>query len=229
MKKAKHPQCSTCPVQRKICVFEDGQGPQSCPTKNMADAVAAAADRYADPETAAFARAASVQEAECYLDRHKRPLKVVPIKTRVEEIVEFAGRMGYKRLGVAFCGGVAGEASLLTGILEYHGFEVVSVMCKVGRVSKADIGITDEESISGDRNEVMCNPIAQAEVLNRAGTDFNIMIGLCVGHDSLFLKHAEAYTTVFAVKDRVLGHNPMAALYLSKSYYRRVQEDYYKP
>ena len=70
----------------------------------------------------------------------------------------------------------------------------------------------------------MCNPIAQARLLNDAKTDFNIMLGLCIGHDSLFLKHVEGLTTVFAVKDRVTGHNPMVALYTSESYYRRLKK-----
>ena len=54
----------------------------------------------------------------------------------------------------------------------------------------------------------MCNPIGQAVFLNKAGTQLNVILGLCVGHDSLFIKHAEAPVTVFAVKDRVLAHNP---------------------
>jgi uncharacterized metal-binding protein len=69
----------------------------------------------------------------------------------------------------------------------------------------------------------MCNPISQAAIMNAQGCDFNIAMGLCVGHDSLFLKHADAPTTVFAVKDRLLGHNPLAALYQSRQYYRRLR------
>jgi len=68
----------------------------------------------------------------------------------------------------------------------------------------------------------MCIPIFQAEVLNSEKTEFNIVLGLCVGHDSLFFKHAEAYTTVLAVKDRVTGHNPLAAIYQASSYYRKI-------
>jgi uncharacterized metal-binding protein len=60
--------------------------------------------------------------------------------------------------------------------------------------------------------------------LNEEKTDFNILLGLCVGHDSLFFKHADAYTTVLAVKDRVTGHNPLAAVYLHNSYYRKLDE-----
>jgi uncharacterized metal-binding protein len=68
----------------------------------------------------------------------------------------------------------------------------------------------------------MCNPITQAEILNQAKTDFNILMGLCVGHDSLFLKHSKALSTVLVTKDRVLGHNPVAALYGVKVYFQRL-------
>lgn len=224
MENKNNPVCSICSIKEKICLSESGKGPKNCPTISMSETIESALKRYDDPETAKFARAASIQEAECYLDRHSRPFKVIPVKTRVEEIAEFARRMEYQRLGLAFCGGVMNEASLLNDILQNNGFEVVSVVCKVGRIAKERIGLTAEEKILHDQFEVMCNPIGQAEILNKAATDFNIMMGLCVGHDALFLKHVTAYTTVFAAKDRVLGHNPMAALYLSKSYYRRLYQ-----
>ena len=66
----------------------------------------------------------------------------------------------------------------------------------------------------------MCNPIEQAAFLNKAQTELNILFGLCVGHDSLFIKYSNAPITVFAVKDRVLAHNPLGAIYLSDSYYK---------
>ncbi|KPK21756.1 MAG: metal-binding protein, partial [Dehalococcoidia bacterium SM23_28_1] len=95
--------------------------------------------------------------------------------------------------------------------------------CKAGGIPKEEIGVKDEEKIIPGTYESMCNPISQAEILNEEGCDFNIAMGLCVGHDSLFLKHANAPTTVFAVKDRLLGHNPLAALYQSRQYYRRLR------
>jgi uncharacterized metal-binding protein len=71
--------------------------------------------------------------------------------------------------------------------------------------------------------EPMCNPIAQAEVLNAEQVDLAVMLGLCVGHDTLFIKYCRVPCTVLAVKDRVLGHNPLAALYLSTGpYYGRL-------
>ena len=46
-----------------------------------------------------------------------------------------------------------------------------------------------------------------------------MVIGLCVGHDSLFMKYSDALTTTLITKDRVTGHNPDAALYTAKTYY----------
>ena len=132
--------------------------------------------------------------------------------------------MGYRRLGVAFCVGLRNEAKLLDEILVRRGFEVVSVCCQVGGVSKESVGISEEQKIAGPGNwETMCNPVAQAMLLNDAATEFNIAVGLCVGHDSLFFKYSSAPVTVLIAKDRVLGHNPAAGLYLSKSYYRKLR------
>ena len=77
----------------------------------------------------------------------------------------------------------------------------------------------------GCGHESMCNPIMQAKVLEQQGTDFNIVIGLCVGHDTLFLRHTHAPTTVMIVKDRVLAHNPAAALYTANTMYSRFQKE----
>ena len=70
----------------------------------------------------------------------------------------------------------------------------------------------------------MCNPIGQAMLLNEAATGLNVVIGLCVGHDSLFFRNSAAPATVLVAKDRVTGHNPVAALYTSHSYYKRLKE-----
>ena len=224
MSSKKDPACSDCSVQEKICLSETGKGPKNCPTINMEETLKSALKRYEDPGTSRFAQEALKQDAECYLGRLERPFKVTAFKTRVEETIEFARRMGYHKIGLAFCAGVGDEASLFSTILKNNGFTVTSVMCKVGRVAKEKIGLTEEDKILKGYFEVICNPIAQAEILNQSATELNIMMGLCVGHDALFLKYVTAYTTIFATKDRALGHNPMAALYLSNSYYRRLSE-----
>ena len=138
----------------------------------------------------------------------------------MRETIEFAKKMGYKKLGIAFCNGLKKEAQILAQLLRKNGFEVESVVCKAGGVDKSYVGLTDEAKLCGGGFEAMCNPIAQAKVLNAEGTEFNILLGLCVGHDSLFLKYSDALCTVFAVKDRLMGHNPLAAIYTMDSYYK---------
>ncbi len=69
----------------------------------------------------------------------------------------------------------------------------------------------------------MCNPIGQALVLNKEKTDLNIILGLCIGHDILFTQHSAAPVTTLAVKDRVLAHNPLGALY-SGYYLKKLRE-----
>ena len=113
-----------------------------------------------------------------------------PTKPRVQEICEFAHKMGYKRLGIAFCAGLHPEAKIATRIFEAQGFEVVSAVCKVGAVPKEELGLSEQEKVRQGGFESMCNPIGQAFVLNQAQTDFNVLIGLCVGHDSMFFKYS---------------------------------------
>ena len=216
--------CAKCSVVEKLCRSKNGKGPSWCPTKKETKSLEEALKKYDDPELKNFARMASVQEGSCYALRDAKPFVMIPTKSRVDELIEFSQRMGYKKLGMAFCGGLSHEASILSEILEKHGFEVIAVSCKVGGVPKERIGVKDEEKIKIGEFEPMCNPITQAKILNQAKTDFNIMLGLCIGHDSLFLKFIEGLTTVFAVKDRVTGHNPMAALYTSRSYYQRLMK-----
>jgi len=218
-KKLSH--CANCYIkyEEKGCIKKEGKSPQFCPTANEKEAIERTKVQYAKPEIRKFARMASIQEGEGYGNRGQKNSVTRPVKSRIEEIIEFAHRMKYNRLGLAFCIGLRYEANITTKILEKEGFEVVSVVCKVGCIDKGDIGIQDNQKISIGSFESMCNPIAQAEILNEAETEFNIILGLCVGHDSLFIKYSKAPTTVFAVKDRLLGHNPLAAIYSSNSYY----------
>ncbi len=144
-------------------------------------------------------------------------------ETRVEEIMSFARRIGAQRLGVAHCVGLAREASLFEDILKAHGFEVHTICCKVGSTPKEQVGLKDEEKVHPGQYEAVCSPVAQAKLLNRLGTQLNVLVGLCVGHDSLFFRYSDAPVTVLVAKDRVTGHNPVAALYTSHSYYSRLK------
>jgi uncharacterized metal-binding protein len=218
------PTCASCPhpASEMICMEDSGSSHKGCPTMSGKDLLEKANSHYTNQDTHDFAKQASIQEASCYVNRHERPYVMQPTKTRLQEIMEFAGRMGYSRLGLAFCVGLKKEAAIVEDLLKKQGFYVVSVCCKAGRTSKDLIDIEDKDRIYQGTDESMCNPIFQAHLLNDKNTDFNLLLGLCVGHDSLFFKHADAHTTVLAVKDRVTGHNPLAAIYLSESYYRKL-------
>ncbi len=215
-------QCAICGHKERACVDQEGRGPEFCPTLAAPELMARVKAEYANPETLAFAKAASIQESVCYANRQVRPYVLHPVKPRVQEVVEFAQRMGYSRIGVAFCTGLRQEARILHDILTAQGFEVVSAVCKVGAVPKEELGVDDQDKIRRGRFESMCSPIGQATILNEAGCHFNVLLGLCVGHDSLFFRHAQAPTTVLVAKDRVTGHNPAAALYTAHSYYARL-------
>jgi uncharacterized metal-binding protein len=166
---------------------------------------------YEDPETRRIAQVSALVESEGYCKW-----------TRVEEICAFARKMGFKKIGIATCISFVDLAHTLSGILESHGFEVASVACKNGGVPKERIGLRDEDKIRPGQHESMCNPISQAELLNRAGCEFNVVLGLCVGHDSLFFRHSQGLATTLVAKDRVLAHNPVGALQLADTYFSRV-------
>ncbi len=198
------------------------EAPHYCPMRRLPEVMHGVAAEYERADVREFARLASVQEAECY------EITADGIRTkfpRLEETIQFAGKCNYRKIGMAFCVGLKQEARMVTDIFSAKGFEMISVNCKVGGVPKESIGLKPEEKIMGPgMMETMCNPIAQAEVLNAEQVDLAIMLGLCVGHDTLFLKYIRPPCTVLAVKDRVLGHNPLAAAYLSKGpYYSRLR------
>jgi len=220
MKKGNLSNCASCgfPVKERICVSREGKGSKGCPTTGMKKLVAQAKRHYENRDIGEFARQTSIQEGECYAGRDKKPYTMHPTKPRIQEIFEFARKMGYNRLGLVFCAGFAKEAAIVNDILKNQGFEVVSAICKVGAIPKEEIGVKENEKIYIGEHESMCNPILQAMIVNEAKSEFNILLGLCVGHDSLFFKYAEAPTTVLAVKDRVTG-NPLAAVYFCENYY----------
>ena len=122
---------------------------------------------------------------------------------RAEEIAPFARRAGFRKIGIAHCVAVTAAAEKLEEMLAKE-FEVTRVGCKV-------FGLDASELLAGGKG-TSCNPVGQAKVLNDAGTELNVAMGLCLGHDLLFAKHSAAPVTTLVVKDRVHNHNPLAAL-----------------
>ena len=207
------PSCAYCPPNVQACRQGESaeRGPGFCPTKVDQDGIDCAYAIYDDPEIRQIAQVSAVIEAEGYCKW-----------TRVEEACEFAKRMGFTKVGIANCISFVSEALVMSQILESHGLEVVSVACKHGGIAKEEIGLRDDQKIFPGGHESMCNPVSQAELLNRAGCQFNLVMGLCIGHDSLFIKHSAGLVSVLVTKDRVLAHNPIGALHLADTYFNRV-------
>jgi uncharacterized metal-binding protein len=207
--------CAHCNLQVCASGEADADYPDFCPMPPAADVLAEARRVYDDDDvTRAVAPQAARTEAAGYCR-----------ETRVEEVMSFARRLGASHLGVAFCIGLRREAAVTQRIFEGRAFRVSSVCCKVGGVPKEEVGLRDDEKIRPGQFEALCNPVAQARLLAAAGTELNVAVGLCVGHDSLFFRHSAAPVTVLIAKDRVTGHNPAAALYTSGSYYKRLLQD----
>jgi uncharacterized metal-binding protein len=203
-------QCSYC--AKKRCFTGDlSQAPDFCPSKLHPELMAEAKERLKDPDKRRMAQ----DVARTWKDYCKL--------TRVEETVLYARLRGFKKLGLAFCVGLSQEAELFTNLLINEGFEVVSVCCMCGALSSDDVGLPEEDKIVPGFRQPMCNPIGQASVLDDGGCELNILLGLCVGDDTLFIKHSQAPVTVLAVKDRVLAHNPLGALYTSRHIYTRLK------
>lgn len=198
--------CVDCGTQN--CKFKDRAYPDFCLTTNLSEGDAKwAAERYEEDRNHEVMVASAEVEYEGYCQW-----------TRVQEIMEFARKIGAKKIGIANCIGLINEARIFARILRANGFEAYSVVCKVEGRAKTSMGIPEKCEQIGP---AMCNPILQARLLNQAKTDLNVVIGLCVGHDSLFYRYSDAYVTTLVTKDRVTGNNPAAALYTANSYYKK--------
>ncbi|MBN2061777.1 MAG: DUF1847 domain-containing protein, partial [Deltaproteobacteria bacterium] len=165
------PRCADCKIENPICNGTGGEGPVYCPTIHMSDVIESSLSEYETPGIKLFALNASIQESECYVNREEdNPHVRFAIKPRIQETIEFANKMGYRRLGLAFCGGLKYEAKIVSDILKAHDFEVASVMCKAGATTKEFLGITEEQKVAPGKVETMCSPITQAKILNAANT-----------------------------------------------------------
>ena len=211
--------CAYCTVL--ACIFGGGEAlPAHCPMRTSSEVMEKARELYnSDPEVRALAQQSSIVEATGYMEW-----------PRLRDTIEFAKRMNYKKLGVAFCVGLHREAGAVCYTLEGFGFEVISVCCKTGALYKKQLGLADEyigQSKTGYLiGEISCNPVAQALYLNKQKTDMNVLVGLCVGHDVLFTKFSEAGVTTLIAKDRPLAHNPAGALntYYYSTYFGELQK-----
>lgn len=212
----KEPRCAKCP--QKFCyqgITDRNELPDFCPMLHFRSLIKNTPEKYKEKNIQNFFHMAAVTEKEAYDEHSARSTgKIIPVRPRIREISEFAEKIGADKLGMAFCIGLAEEAKRASKILESHGLRVCSVVCSCGALDKTEMGVPAEEKIRASEDfEASCNPILQAEILNRLDTDFNIIVGLCIGHDMLFTKHCRAPVTTLIVKDRFTGHNPVITLY----------------
>ena len=201
--------CAKCGLQPCYKGEMDKQTPD-CPMKAHGETYEEAATIYRESDGSMACNSARV-EAGGY-----------GVWPRIREIMEFARLSGFNKLGLAFCVGLRKEALEVNRIFENNGFTVASVMCKTGSRPKEELGLRDDEKVRPGQREAMCNPVVQALLLNKEQTDLNILLGLCVGHDTIFIKNSKAPITVLAVKDRATGHNPLAAIYAGHYFQSKV-------
>ena len=140
------------------------------------------------------------QDARIYETGRDVSAESDPKLCRIAELVHFGLGAGYRRVGLAFCWELYREVETLVHVLERF-FTVVPVCCRIGA--------------NGSRpgEAPPCNPVAQARILREAGTDLNVIAGLCMGCDLLFTERSHAPVTTLFVKDRSLAHNPVGAIY----------------
>lgn len=131
--------------------------------------------------------------------------------TRLEETAEFAKAMGYRRLGMAFCIGLNDEARYIARFFRRRGFDFYSICCKNCSIAKRELGLQQVRPELD--HEAMCNPKMQAKFLAEKDVQLYLSCGLCVGHDAIFNRNCPGPVTALVVKDRLLGHNPLAAIY----------------
>lgn len=206
--------CSDCRLLN--CYRKDKSFPDFCLTTNTSDKdIEKVNELYRNDELVSKISHAAAEIEGTYYGK----------LTRVEEIIAFAKKIEAQKIGIATCIGLMHETKIFAKVLKAKGLESYSVICKVGSIDKTEVGVAEELKIQKGCHEALCNPILQAKLLNKEKTDLNVIVGLCVGHDSLFIKYSKAPVTTLITKDRVLGHNPAAALYTSGFYYKRLLQE----
>ena len=197
----KSPQCAKCPL--KPCASNpEAEKPAFCPMIVYPKIVEESVKEYENEFVRNIHRSSTLMEKEAY-----------GIWPRVREVVELCKKLNIRRIGVAFCVGLSEEANRLNKVFEAWGLDVYSVACKCGSIDKTRIGFEEKDKRKPGLHEPICNPVLQAMVLNHVGTELNVVVGLCVGHDTIFMRYSKAPIVYLIAKDRATGHNPAAPLY----------------
>jgi len=210
-----YPECARCPgAYCRNAPTEELKKevlPEYCPMKTSEEVIKSVIEKYEREDVKKIYIPATITEKEAYESVRGVCMAVRP---RIKELIEFCKLIDAKKIGLAFCAGMRDEAARIAEFLERNGFVVASVLCKCGGIDKTRLHVAREYKIGNPSEfEAGCNPVLQAELLNKAETDINVIVGLCLGHDMLFSMNCKAPVTTLIVKDRLLGHNPVIALY----------------
>ena len=132
---------------------------------------------------------------------------------RLSELIYFCLEMQYKRLGIAYCVDLEEPTEILVRLLRRF-FTVYPVCCRVGGVTQMSPLHSDlKQHQKYGIEDTCCNPWGQAQILNQLGTDINVMVGLCMGADCVFMQGSLAPATGLFIKDKSLANNPIGAIY----------------
>jgi uncharacterized metal-binding protein len=189
--------CATC--AKSSCLRGDFERmPTTCPTRTNPDIASDAAPYNDDATQRAMIAADATPNSD---DGQKR--------NRVEELAAYAKSMGMQRIGIAFCVSLAKEAQKLGRLLRERGLSTELVCCRVGAIDRRELELPKSDP---DRFSGICNPVAQAKLLNQRDVDLVAQVGLCIGHDLILQKACNAPITTLVVKDRALDHHTVSAL-----------------
>lgn len=187
-------QCNSKPCNRGWDKY-----PTGCPTKNEPELISKATEPLAENE-----KIRRIYDAYARLHEDN----AIFLKNRMELTCRFLYYYGAKTVGVAPCGILIKSAGRFAAMLREMGITPYVVGCKVGAMTPESVGIqTDDETWF-----TICNPLAQAELMNVQKTDFNVSFGLCVGHDTIFEMLSDAPVTTLVTKDMVTNNNPNQCL-----------------
>lgn len=197
---------------------QQSNAPYACRT--CRSAASFKGERHRMPPTCpTITRSDITDDERPYLDEERNELMHVAdgtpfneegeLRSRVEELLDYSKKRGYKKLGVAFCVSMLKEAQALSRRIEAAGLECEIVCCRVGAIDYERIGLAKKHP---EKFAAICNPVAQARLLNEKAVDLTVQMGLCIGHDILLQEESEAPVTTIIVKDRRHDHHPIAEL-----------------
>ncbi|MDI6819623.1 MAG: DUF1847 domain-containing protein [Candidatus Hodarchaeaceae archaeon] len=124
---------------------------------------------------------------------------------RVKEPIRLAEGMGWNKLGMAFCIGLSEEAKKLQEVLKCTVLKFIRLCVKL-------VALRRKNSLP-ERKRSRMQSNSPSDGPQRGWNGFERHRGSLHRPRHLFQRYSKAPTTTLIVKDRVLAHNPVGALY----------------